>query len=120
MMDILNQIVSDINTMLPQFSDFINQFNSLASQPGITVVTDSLGNMSLDVPQSMSDSDANILSKRIGIIDRLISERGQQLSDLFQRGLSIENSLKSQDTNYTSQLTDKYMEFKRLSSLIQH
>jgi hypothetical protein len=41
--------------LLPQLSNFINQFNTTVNQTGISVVTYSEGNLSIDVPQNMSD-----------------------------------------------------------------
>lgn len=114
------EIITEINTLLPQLTDFINQFNNVVSQSGINVVTDSVGNMSIDVPQSMSDSIANNLSTRIGIIDRLITTRGHEINDLLQKGMHIEENIKLKDPHYVSQLTDKIMEFKRLNALYKH
>ena len=118
-MDIF-QIVTEINTLLPQLSDFINQFNSLVNQSGISVITDSVGNMTLDVPQNMPDSVANNLNTRIGIIDRLITTRGQEINDLLQKGLNVENNIKAHNPNYTSQLTEKIAEFRRLNASYKH
>ena len=118
-MDIL-QIVTEINSLLPQLSDFINQFHNLVNQSGVSVVTDSAGNLSIDVPQNMPDSEANRLSTRIGIIDRLITTRGQELNDLFQKGFQVENKIKVENPNYTSQLTERIAEFKRLNNSYKH
>ena len=114
------QILTEINSLLPQLSDFVNQFNNLVITSKISVITDSTGNMSIDVPQDMSDSVANNLSTRIGVIDRLITTRGQEINDLFQKGLEIENNIKKDNPNYTSQLTEKIAEFKRLNSSYKH
>lgn len=116
----ISEIVTEINTLLPQLANFINQFNTTVSQSGINVVTDSVGNMSIDVPQNMPDDVANKISTRIGIIDRLITTRGQEINDLLQKGTHLENKLKMENSNYVSQLTDKIQEFKRLNSLYKH
>lgn len=105
---------------MPQLANFINQFNTTVSQSGITVVTDSIGNMSIDVPQTMSDDVANKISTRIGVIDRLITSRGQEVNDLLQKGTLLENKLKMDNPNYVSQLTDKIQEFRRLNSSYKH
>lgn len=117
--DIL-QIISEINTLLPQLANFINQFNDLISESGINVITDSTGNMSIYVPQSMSNSAANNISTRVGVIDRLITTRGQEINDLLQKGLDIERNIKIENPNYTSDLTNKILEFKRLNALYKH
>ena len=117
--DITN-IVSELNVLLPQLSDFINQFNSEVNQNGINVITDSTGNMSIDVPSNMPNVEAERISTRIGVIDRLITTRGQEINDLLQKGLSIENKLKIENPDYVSQLSDKITEFKRLNNLYKH
>ena len=51
----LTQIVETIDQLLPQLKNFIGQFNQVVSSSGVNVVTDTAGNMSLDVPSSMPD-----------------------------------------------------------------
>ena len=114
------QIITEINSLMPQLTDFINQFNNVVTTSGINVVTDSTGNMSIDVPYSMPDSDANKVSTRLGIIDRLITTRGQEINDLIQKGIQLENKLKEQSPEYTSQLAEKIKEFKKLNSQYKH
>lgn len=116
----LPSIISEVNVLLPQFVGFIDQFNTLISQSGLNVITDSGGNMSIDVPHSMWDKDAESVSKRIGIIDRLITSHANSLSDLFKEGLSLENKLKVKDPKYVSELAGKVAEFKKLNTSYKH
>nr|QDG01209.1 hypothetical protein [Scytalidium sp.] len=116
----ISNIVTEVNTLLPQLADFISQFNNLITQTGINVITDSSGNMSIDVPNSMPESEVNRLTTRIGIIDRLITNHGTSLNDLFQKGLSIENKLKTDNPNYVSQLSEQITEFKKLNASYKH
>jgi hypothetical protein len=118
-LDLFN-VITELNTLLPQLADFINQFHNLVNQSGINVVTDIVGNMSIEVPKDMPDSIANNISKRIGIIDRLITTRGQEVNDLLLRGLSLENNIKMENPNYLSQLSEKIAEFKRLNDSFRH
>jgi len=111
----LPEILSEINTLLPQLSNFINQFNNTVNESGITVVTDSIGNLSIDVPQNMSDSAASKVSTRIGIIDRLITTRGQEINDLFQKGTILDNKLRMENPNHVSELAPKIEQFKKLN-----
>lgn len=113
-------IVGQISTLMPQLADFINQFNTTVNESGVNVVTDTAGNMSVSVPGSMTDEVANAISKKIGIIDRLINTREQEISDLLQKGTSIEDKLKMDNPKYVSQLTDKLKEFKQLNSSYKH
>jgi hypothetical protein len=116
----LTEITMKINELLPQLSDFIDQFNSIVLSTKINVITDTSGNMSIDVPSSMPDNEAEMISKRIGIIDRLITMRGQEVNNLLHKGLEIESKLKEQNPNYTSQILDKVNEFRRLNASYRH
>jgi hypothetical protein len=116
----LLDIVGQINTFMPQLAGFINQFNTTVNESGVSVITDGVGNMSVSVPGSMTDEVANAISNKIGVIDRLINTRGQEISDLLQKGTSLENKLKMENPNYVSQLTAKIEEFKRLNSSYKH
>ena len=116
----ITDIVGQINILIPQLADFINQFHTTVNQTGISVVSDTPGNLSIDVPSSMTNEVANEISKKIGIIDRLITTRGQQINDLLQTGISLENKLKMENPQYVSQLTAKIEEFKRLNSIYKH
>ena len=116
----ISQIITDITALLPQFSDFISQFNNILSESSINVITDSSGNMSLEVPKNMTDSAAKNISTRIGIIDRLIMARGQEIDSLFEQARLAENKLKSEDPNYVSQIAQKYEEYKRLKASYKH
>lgn len=116
----LSSIVTEVNTLLPQLANFIDQFNNVITQSGINVITDATGNMSIDVPHNMPDIEAEKISKRIGIIDRLITSHGNNINDLFQKGLSIENKLKANNPNYVSELKDQIAEFKKLNVSYKH
>lgn len=116
----LTEITMKINELLPQLSYFIDQFNSIVLSTKINVITDTSGNMSIDVPSSMPDNEAEMISKRIGIIDRLITMRGQEVNNLLHKGFEIESKLKEQNPNYTSQILDKVNEFKRLNASYRH
>ena len=85
----MSSIINELSSLLPQFSGFISQFNEVVSNTGINVISDSAGNLSIDVPKSMPDLEATNLSKRIGIIDRLIATRSQEINDLIQKGLNM-------------------------------
>ena len=116
----LSEVVNKINELMPQLTEFIGQFNNIVVNDSINVITETNGNMSIDVPSSMSDDRAEQLSKRIGIIDRLITTRGQEIDVLLQKGLEIENKLKEQDPKFTSQILEKVNEFKRLNNSYKH
>ena len=116
----MSSIINELSSLLPQLSGFISQFNEVVSNTGINVISDSVGNLSIDVPKSMPDIEATNISKRIGIIDRLITTRYQEINDLIHKGLSMEKDLQASNPNYISQLTEKLAEFNRLKSLYKH
>jgi hypothetical protein len=119
-LNLLLEIVSEVEKLLPQLTEFVNQFNNTVSESDVVVVTDAIGNMSIDVPKDMSDIEAENVSKRIGIIDRLITTRGSQINELLQRGIAIENDIRIRDPNHVSYLTDKIQEFERLNKSYKH
>jgi|1185.fasta_scaffold27552_2 uncharacterized tellurite resistance protein B-like protein len=116
----LNNIICELSNLLPQLSGFIDQFNSLVVSSGVNVFTDHAGNMSVDIPNSMTDVDASNVVKRLSIIDRLINTQGSAINDLLQAGMKIEKELKVSDPNYTSNLVQQIEEFKRLNSSYKH
>jgi hypothetical protein len=117
---VISEIIGEINTLLPQLGNFINQFNITVNESGVNVVTDSIGNMAIDVPKNITDIEANKISHKIGIIDRLITTRSQDISDLLQKGLDVESKIRLKDPDYISQLADKREEFKKLKSSFNH
>ena len=116
----ITQIITDISALLPQFSDFIGQFNNVLIESGINVITDSSGGMTIEVPKNMPDLTAKNYSTRIGIIDRLITLRGQEIDSLFEQARITENRLRMENPNYISQITERYEEFKRLKASYKH
>lgn len=68
----------------------------------------------------MPEDVANKISTKINVIDRLINTRVQEIHELLQKGMSLDNKLKMENSNYVSQLTSKIEEFRRLNSLYKH
>lgn len=116
----ISEIVLQVSALLPQLAGFITNFNDTVTVNNISVITNSAGDLYIDVPKSMSDEVANQVSNRIRIIDRLITTQGQSINDLLHRGISLENKIKLENSNYVSQLTDKIEEFKKLNSSYKH
>ena len=114
------EIMSKINELLPQLSDFISQFHNTILTNNINVITDVSGNMSIDVPGTMSDIDAEKISKKLNILDRVISVRTLEINNLLQDGLVLESNFKKDNVNYTSQILDKVKEVERLTASYKH
>lgn len=114
----LNEVMLKITEMLPQFAEFINQFNTIIISNNINIIIDSEGHMSLDVPVTMTDRDTDLYSKRLGILDRLIHTRIQDIDILIQKGFSLEGNLKQDGvtSGFSQQILDKANEFQKLKN----
>ena len=106
--------------MLPVLQSFLEKFSNVVVENNINVITDSMGNMSIDVPSSMSEAKYTEVSQRIGIIDRIITTKGTEINDLFQKGKIIEDALKLEDSKYVSQLSKQIQIFKELNNSYKH
>lgn len=119
-MSALSEVVQQLDILLPQLETFIHQFHELVIASNVNVITDSVGNMDIDVPANMSYAEADNVSKRLGIIDRLINTRGQQINELFQRGIEIERNITLENPSHVSYLTSKIEFFKSLNESYKH
>jgi len=116
----LTPIITEIDRLLPQLATFIGEFNGVVNHYSVQVITDSVGNMEIDVPSSFKSDDITKVTTKIGVLDRLINTHGTSINDLFQKGLSIEDKLKINNPNYSSVLLDKISEFKKLNASYKH
>lgn len=116
----LTPIINEIDRLLPQLVKFIGEFHGVINQYSLQVITDSAGNMEIDVPNSFKSEDVTKITTKIGILDRLINTHGASINDFFQKGLSVENKLKINDPNYNSVLLDKIAEFKLINASYKH
>jgi hypothetical protein len=116
----LTFISNEIGSLLPQLSNFIDQFNQVVIQYDVNVISDSSGNFTADVPSSMSEELGNKVVKRIGIIDGLIDSHKTTISDLFAKGAALEKEIKKDNPQFISPLADKLLEYKRLTKSYQH
>lgn len=114
----LTQIVETINQLLPQLKSFIGQFNQIVTTSGVNIVMDTGGNMSLDVPSSMSDDKAHYFAKKLEVIDRLINTRGQEIEGFIEKGMNIEKKLESPE--FKSKILEKVAEFEKINKSYHH
>lgn len=115
----LLEVISEVTNLLPQLANFISQFDATVLKSGVNVLTDTAGNMSIDVPNIMSDVEANKISTRLGIIDRLVNTRGQEINVLLQKGQELAKA-KDVDSELVSLLQEKIREFKTLNEAYKH
>lgn len=116
----LTEIISQIEIILPQFSEFINQFNNLVQSTNINVITEVDGTLSIDVPASMPDNEIENISKRINIIDRLISTKDKELTQLLEKGSSLDGQLRVDNPNHNSVILNKVKEYEKLKLNYKH
>lgn len=116
----LTSIVSELNILVPQLSNFVEQFNNLIIENSINVISDTTGNLEIEVPQGISDAEVKNISKRIGILDRLIIHHRDNIEDLLKKGFAIEKDIKSNNSEYVSVLTNKIEELKKLKVSYKH
>ncbi len=116
----LTEIFIELGQLLPQLDKLIDSFHTIVNTNNIAVISDGVGNLSIDVPGNMPDAKALELQERIGLVDILINKQGAKIHDLFQQGQALEEQLKSTDSNYTSQLTAKLGVFNDLKLKYGH
>lgn len=120
MLQQLETVLSGIDNLMPQLTLFINQFNDVVTNNDINVVTDTAGNMSIDVPKDITDEAGNKLVTRIGVIDRLISERTSNLDELFKQGFDLEKEIKKDNAEYASRIVEKAQAFREIKNSYKH
>ena len=116
----LSTIILSIGSHMSEFSTFINKFDTTVVQEGINVMTDSEGNLSIEVPSTMSDDVAKKVTTKIEIIDRLINTRESDISDLIKKGLALQNKISTVDPSYKSEIFNQITEFEKLKSSYKH
>ena len=113
-------IISDLTKLVPQFGEFVEKFNSFVNDNSLNVVTDSTGNLFVDVPSSMPENKCNEVSTRAGILDRLIKTQGESIGNLFQKGSIAESKFKANNPNYHSELDELRKSFQTFKDLYKH
>ena len=113
--DITN-IIAEINGLLPQLSNFITQFNNLINQNNVNIIFDAMGNMSLDAPGNMTDLEINFLSKRVNVIDALITSHKSSITNLFQQVSNIDKGSNITNSSNITELTSLRNQFEILKT----
>jgi hypothetical protein len=115
----LTQVIVDITSMLPQLDNFITQFNTVITNNNINVITDSFGNMDIEVPTTISEQDGQNIAKRVSVLDRLIHTHDKNIQDLFKKGYEMNKALDS-NLDQKAQLDEKMQIYKSLMSKYKH
>jgi predicted component of type VI protein secretion system len=116
----LTAILLELDKLLPQLKSFIGNFDTTVMKSGINVVTDTAGQLSIDVPSEMSNVDGDNIAKKIRVLDKLIHDRLDNLDNVFKKASTIESHLKNANSNYTSVLTEKSKILTELKKSYKH
>lgn len=99
----LSIVLDESNRLLSQLDNFINRFNSFIVDNNINIITDSQGNMSMDISSNLDNSTAVSYTNRVHTLDNLIRNHVNSLEQLVLRGNSLENDISYIDSNYSKQ-----------------
>lgn len=99
----LSTILDESNRLLSQLDNFINRFNTFIVDNNINIITDSQGNMSMDIPSNLDDSTAFSYTNRVHTLDNLIRNHVNRLEQLVLRGNNLENDILYVDSSYNKQ-----------------
>ena len=118
-LDILG-IVNELIRLLPQLNDFLHQFNNQIITNDINVITDTGGNLSIQVPDTVTEAKSKLISARVNLLDNLIHNHIEKTEDLLHKGISLEEKLMDKDPEYETKLTPYISEFRKLKGSYKH
>ena len=99
----LSPLIDESNRLLAQLEGFINRFNSFVLTNNINVITDTQGNMEIEVSNGVDDNQASLYSNTIHTLDNLIRNHINTIEQLVTRGNQIENNILNIDNSYNRQ-----------------
>jgi hypothetical protein len=111
----LVEIISNIDSTLPLLSKFIDNFNTVVANNDINVITEVNGDMSIDVPLDMPKEKRYEISKKLGIIDRLVNTKGTELRTLFEQAVVEQDKLKALNSKDIPQISKQMQIFLDLN-----
>jgi hypothetical protein len=119
-MQLLLELINQIDMLLPEMDNFIGQFHTTILDNNINIVTDSSANMHMEVPSTISDDKANLLKKKLDIIDRLINTKSSEVEKLLKEGSNLELDLKKNNAQFKSKILAKVDELNKLKAKYGH
>ena len=78
----------EIDRLNQNLRGYTKKLNELKDKHDINYSSDSAGNLSIDVPATMSDSQAADLSRRVGVIDRLYNTQQETFKSVSSSALA--------------------------------
>ena len=112
------EFLQELNNLVPEISNFINQFHAFVIESDVNVVTDAQGNLTLDAPSNITQERSDYVSKKVCILDRIINTKFDEADKLIEQGSAMEKEIKS--SNHNSQIQAKLNELKELKKRYGH
>ena len=109
----MDAVIANLNHFIPQYSNFIDSIIAVQTKYNVIIV-DQLGNLSVDVPENMTEATQEEVVKKVRILDNLCSQRSMEIETELDKGRSIENQIKQLKPDYTSKISGQIAEFARL------
>lgn len=109
----MDAVIANLNHFIPQYSNFIDGIIAVQTKYNVIIV-DQLGNLSVDVPENMTEATQEEVVKKVRILDNLCSQRSMDIETELDKGRSIENQIKQLKPDYTSKISGQIAEFARL------
>lgn len=100
----LDAYIDDVSASLKRMNDMTFQLQKLKREKSIKYIEDEEGNMSIDVPNKMSDQEADNLSKRVQVIDRIYNTEQAKFKKLISEDHAkiLEDSVHRQYNTFSS------------------
>lgn len=97
----------DMNITLRHMANMVTKLRHYKRRDGIRYIIND-GNLSIDVPNSMSDTDANKLTTQVGIADRVFNSELEKYKELLNKDESLNGKLVTPhfEKNYQRILSD--------------
>lgn len=112
------EFLQELNNLVPEITNYINQFNSIISENNLNVITDVQGNLMVDAPSNLSDQACDYFGKKVGVIDRIINSKLDEADKLIEQGNAMQKEIKN--SNHSSQIQAKLKELNQLKNKYGH
>jgi NADH dehydrogenase len=111
---------TEINRLLDQLQLFISQFNQFITDNNIIVITDSFGNLDIDISNDVDNTVANSYSQRIQTFDNLIRHHIDEITELLETAYDIDARISALNNQHVSQLSDLETKLNTLKDSYKH
>lgn len=116
----LIEVLNNIDSHLSDLDKFITRFENIITKDNVNFHSTADKEILMDVPAKMPDEKMYHIQKQLGIIDRLINTRREEIDNLFKEAWKIEASLNKSNPEYNSVIKEKLAEFNKLKNSYKH